>query len=356
MSQTQTQAALVIPEHLSPLKIIQIPIYTPDRGELLVKIHAAALNPADWKIQTEEYLECMDKFPVVIGLDRAGEVVQVGEGVQGFKKGDRIVTPSAFVRSRYQGFQQYAIADAAFTAKIPSNITYSQAATLPIALSTAFSGLFAEFPYGAGFPAPYSDEDRKTGAGKAILIIGGASSVGQFTIQCAKLAGFSTIITTASLTNASALKSQGATHVIDRSLDAESVISRISSIKPSDPVEVVFDAIGLKSTEKFGFEVLAHFKQNIFVTSDAAPSELAAARTSVKTSKIIAAPQMPWNSNLLSSLFHDKLYEWLEAGVIKPNRLEVLDGGLNAVYEGIKRLENNQVSGVKLVVNPQETA
>lgn len=64
------------------------PVPSPSAGELLVKIHAAGLHPADWKIQT--YGVFIEKFPAILGTEIAGEVEQVGEGVEGWSKGDRV--------------------------------------------------------------------------------------------------------------------------------------------------------------------------------------------------------------------------------------------------------------------------
>lgn len=89
-----TQSALVIPERYSSFKLTQIPVYTPGPGQLLIKIHAGALNPADWKIQKNILESDTIKYPVIPGLDRAGEVLEVGKGVEGFEKGDRVCVPS----------------------------------------------------------------------------------------------------------------------------------------------------------------------------------------------------------------------------------------------------------------------
>lgn len=60
----------------------------PNAGEILVKVHAAALNPVDWK--APKYNVFIDKYPAVLGADAAGEVVQLGEGVNNFAVGDRV--------------------------------------------------------------------------------------------------------------------------------------------------------------------------------------------------------------------------------------------------------------------------
>lgn len=66
----------------------------PEFGEIVVKIHSAALNPVDWKIHVHAYGDFMKTFPAILGTDIAGEVVEVGDGVRNVAKGDRM---SAFI-------------------------------------------------------------------------------------------------------------------------------------------------------------------------------------------------------------------------------------------------------------------
>ena len=83
-----TQRALIIERHPGPFVVGTVPVYTPGPGQLLIKIHSAALNPADWKVHDSGF--AIKRYPAILGLDRAGEVVQVGEGVSGFSVGDRV--------------------------------------------------------------------------------------------------------------------------------------------------------------------------------------------------------------------------------------------------------------------------
>lgn len=73
----------------NPLEVDDAPSYKPAKGEVLVKNHAVAINPVDWKIQDYDFF--VEKYPVILGEDVAGEVIEVGEGVDQFKVGDRVV-------------------------------------------------------------------------------------------------------------------------------------------------------------------------------------------------------------------------------------------------------------------------
>ncbi len=80
------QKALLLEKAKGPFVVGSIPIPKPTPGHILVKVKAAALNPVDWKIQTEEFI----KYPAVLGSDIAGDVEELGEGVEGFSKGDKM--------------------------------------------------------------------------------------------------------------------------------------------------------------------------------------------------------------------------------------------------------------------------
>ena len=85
------QKALLIEKKNGPFVVGMRAIPTPGAGDLLVKVHATGLNPLDWKIQV--YGIVVETFPAVLGTDGAGEVVEVGEGVEGWSKGDKVCAP-----------------------------------------------------------------------------------------------------------------------------------------------------------------------------------------------------------------------------------------------------------------------
>ncbi|KAF9562755.1 medium-chain dehydrogenase/reductase like protein [Agrocybe pediades] len=331
----------------------EIPVPTPGKGQILVKVKAAALNPADWKVRKLQAKILFETFPAILGSDIAGDVEAVGEGVDDFKVGDRVF----YVAENWKdkgGYQQYAIANHELVAKIPHNVSYDEVATLPLALATAYSGLYAAFPHGIGLTPPAVAEGYGKYSGNGILVLGGASTVGQAVLQFARLSGFSPIITTASLKNTAALKKLGATHVISRDLSTEEVLAEISKITPK-PVEYTFDAVIYESTQQLAVGVVAHapnggtaaiatYRINVKVPSD-----------KVKVAKVFGGVT-PFNYELFKTLYHDTLHGWVEKGLIIPNRVEVLPGGLSGIDNGLKRLEADEVSRLKLVVRPHERA
>jgi len=89
MSSDKQQQAALLETIPGEFKLGKRDIPKPGSGELLVKVKAAALNPIDWIIQ-RGYFPMVDTFPAVLGTDAAGDVVEVGEGVTNFAKGDRV--------------------------------------------------------------------------------------------------------------------------------------------------------------------------------------------------------------------------------------------------------------------------
>ena len=83
-----TQKALVLETKFGKFNLRTTPVPKPGPGEILIKIKSTALNPVDWKIQ--KYSILTDKYPAIIGVDIAGDVEEIGEGVTGFQKGDKV--------------------------------------------------------------------------------------------------------------------------------------------------------------------------------------------------------------------------------------------------------------------------
>jgi len=344
-----TQKALLLEEKFGKFIVGTRPVPKPGPGEVLVKVKAAALNPVDWKAhKLGRFLEI---FPAVLGTDIAGDVEELGEGVIDFQKGDRIVLQGTFDND-YAGFQQYTLGITATAAKIPSNISYDQASALPVALSAAYVGLYNKNPYGLGLVPPVSSEGKGKYVGHPIVILGGSSSVGQNAIQLAKLSGFSFIITTASLKHTEDLKSLGATHVIDRSVSASALASEINSITQNRPIKYAVDSISSPDTQQTAYDLLAPDGQ-LAIFTPVVSAKTTQEKQIIPVSSLI---RLPPNVELLQTLYHDHFEQLLKEGAIQPNQVEVLPNGFAGIPDGLKRLEENQVSRSKLVARPPEAA
>ncbi|KIY63389.1 GroES-like protein [Cylindrobasidium torrendii FP15055 ss-10] len=338
-----TNLALVLPAANEPLRIEQRPIPTPGAGQLLIKIHAAALNPLDCYMASVGAF--VESWPHILGEDYAGEVVEVGAGVSGWSKGDRIMYTDL-----KGSFQQYQVIPAEFTFKLPSNISYDEAATTPMTLATGFVGLFANSPLGVGLNPTFSRNQPQKG--QSALVIGGSTSVGQFVIQQLKFLGFTTVVAYASARHAEYLKTLGATEVIDRNTvplnNLPSTLAR--------QFNVVYDAVSAGDSFKTSVASLGPGGKVVFVLTP--PDEIYEKLSSEgKTWARVYGftHRFTPGHDEFGRLQVEHVPKLLEEGIIKPNRFEVLPGGLRGVADGLERLRAGKVSGVKLVVHPYET-
>ncbi|KAJ7505083.1 chaperonin 10-like protein [Mycena galericulata] len=309
------QKALVIKEQNAPFTLENWPIPIPGPSQILIKVKAIALNPVDWKQQ--KYGLFIEKYPVVLGWDIAGDVEELGDAVQGYSKGDRV-----FVSTSSRKHSQ------TMSGQIPPNIDYAQAATIPLGYATAAVGLLASLPAGAGLNPTF--DPAVNFSGQAAFVFGGSSSVGQFALQILRFLGYSKIITYASGKHTDYLKSLGATHIA------------------GVPIKIVYDAISEEDTKEACFAILAKGGLAIAVL----PGE----NRNVDGKRFISIIGATTHIHReFGVLLWKTLPKQVADGVIVPNRVEKLPNGLAGIVDGLKKMEDNLVSGVKLVVFPQET-
>ena len=134
-------------------------------------------------------------------------------------------------------------------------------------------------------------------------------------IQLARLSGFAPIITTASLHNAPFLKSLGATHVLDRTLPASSIIAEVQKIAGGKPVEYAYDAISLPDTQPLAYDVVAPGGTLIIVLNEAIPAERKREGDNKRVVHAFGTVHTPEN-RAVGVEFYSRLTEWLRTGVI----------------------------------------
>ncbi|KAF8643143.1 hypothetical protein AX16_009187 [Volvariella volvacea WC 439] len=342
-----TQKALLVNSPKGNIVVTDTDVYTPGAGELLVKVRSAALNPVDWKIQRGNFF--VKDYPAILGTDVAGDVVKIGEGITKFKVGDRVFFQGSYV-NRYATFQQYTLADQAVTAKIPENVSYDEASTIMVAFNCAYLSFYHKL----GLIPPTQTHG---GAGKypniPFVIIGGSSSVGQYAIQLAKLSGFSPIITYASSKHEAFLKSLGATFIIDRqTVSISSLPSAVRAITGSATIPWVFDAISETETQQAGYDILNNGGR-LGIVLPASPTLKEQKGSGKQLLHVLGTRDDPLSRHLVEDVYLF-IEEWIRNGTIKPNLIEVLPGGLEGIESGLRRLEANQVSGIKLVARLNE--
>ena len=206
---------------LDSLKVEEAPKPEPAEGEVLVRIHAAGINPVDWKTCAGEAIatRLKDPFPFIPGWDVSGVVEAAGAGVPEFKGGDAVC---GMVRWPWGGggYAEYVAAPALDLVAKPGNMNHTQAAGLPLAALTASQALF---------------DAADLQAGQNVLIHAAAGGVGHIAVQLAKWRG-AHVTGTASARNETFLRGLG----LDRFIDYNK--ARFEEV--ATEVDVVLDGVG----------------------------------------------------------------------------------------------------------------
>jgi NADPH:quinone reductase-like Zn-dependent oxidoreductase len=169
-------------------------------GKVLIQIHAAGVNPVDWKIRQGFFQNMIPlTFPAILGGDFSGIVLEVGDGVTSVKKGDEVYGQASVLAGGSGSFAEIAIGEAGMLAPKPSPLTSVEAAALPLAGVSAWQALM---------------EHMHLSTGQKILIHGGAGGIGSIAIQIAKHVG-ATVATTVSADDVAFVKTLGADRIID---------------------------------------------------------------------------------------------------------------------------------------------
>jgi len=182
--------------------LTEVPQPSPRAGELLVRVHAAGLNPVDFKTRAGA-LKIIRNYPlpIVMGNELSGVVEAVAPEVTRFTKGDRVF---ARVDKDIMGaFAEYAVVNESHAAPMPASLDFSSAAAVPLAALTALQAL---------------RDELHLSAGQRVFIPGGAGGVGTFAIQIAKRLG-AYVATTVSPRGEALVKRLGADVVIDYTRD-----------------------------------------------------------------------------------------------------------------------------------------
>jgi NADPH:quinone reductase-like Zn-dependent oxidoreductase len=220
--------AVVITEHGGPevLKVQERPDPPVGPGEVRIAVKAAGINFADTLARTGLYPDS-PKVPCVVGYEVAGEVESVGDGVQSFKPGDRVLAGT-----RFNGQAELVTVPEDMVYELPAELSFEEGAAFPVNYATAQAGLVVM----AGLKQ-----------GERVLIHAAAGGVGISATQIAKRIG-AEVFGTASASKHDAIRSQGVDHAIDyRGQDFAAEVRRITG---GEGIDVAFDAIGPSSFRK----------------------------------------------------------------------------------------------------------
>lgn len=232
---------------------------TPAKDQALVEVHAASINPIDWKIrigyQKEDGWLDQLKFPLTLGVDLAGVISKIGDSVSDLQVGDEVYGAAGIFNGGSGSFAQFAVANVGNYAFKPKSVSFEEAAALPLIGSSAIQALeeHIKLKNGPPFAQGYG------GAQQKILIHGGAGGIGHVAIQLAKALG-AYVATTVSSDDMQFVKDLGADEAIDyKNQNFEEILK---------DYDAVFDNVGGDVAIK-SFKVLK--KGGVIVSMTGAP-------------------------------------------------------------------------------------
>lgn len=278
---------------LENLQLREIPRPRPRSGQVLVRVHAAGVNPFDCKVRAGRLAGFYPlELPATAGADFAGEVVEVSEGVTRLKVGDRVYG----LCNPLQGgcYAEFLAVDEQLARVMPSNISYEAGAALPMVGQTALYAL---------------DTLGQVKAGDNVLVHAGAGGVGAVAIQIAKHRG-ARVFATCSARNIEAVRALGADVVIDYTTTDFRTVAKDIDLA----VDPLGEEVNLHTYEVMrpGGTILVVLRYNpTEMQNRAAMSEKY--RVQVKEVAFENEPELL-----------DQLREWVEAGAIDSNVRTVL--------------------------------
>jgi NADPH:quinone reductase-like Zn-dependent oxidoreductase len=256
----------------------------PGDGEVLVRVHAAGINPVDWKIREGHFKEKLHHaLPLVLGWDVSGRIEALGSGLTRLKAGDEIFSRPDI--SRDGAYAEFIVIKESEAALKPKSIDHVHAAALPLAGLTAWQSLF---------------DAGGLSAGQRVLIHAAAGGVGNLAVQLAKEKG-AHVIGTASARNHDFLRKLGVDQVVDyQTVRFEEVVQA---------VDVVFDTIGGDVQER-SWKVLK--RGGILISIVSPPPVAVAAAHGVRQAFVFTQPNAAQLDEIAKLADADKLKAFVE--------------------------------------------
>ncbi len=207
------------------LKLEEVPDPQPGPGQVVVRIHAAGVNPVEAYIRTGTYA-AKPNLPYTPGADAAGVVFQVGPEVGKLKAGDRVYVTA----SRTGTYAEQALCDEAKVHTLPDHISFEQGAAMGVPYGTAYRGLF---------------QRADARPGETVLVHGASGGVGTAAVQLARAAGMVVIGTAGSGDGMNLAKQQGAHHVLNHS--SEGYLDELKKLTNDRGVDVIIELLANKN-------------------------------------------------------------------------------------------------------------
>ena len=307
-----------------------LPTPTVKAGHVLVRVAATSVNTVDTMIrQMGKDLPLSPDLPAVLGMDFAGTVDAVGEGVTGFAQGDEVYGCAGGLADLQGALAETMLADARLIAHKPKSISMREAAALPLVAITAYEGL----------------QRAGTHAGQKVLVHGGTGGVGHVAVQLARHFGADVYATCSGDKQMDIIKGYGATAINYRT---EKVADYVAKHTGGTGFDVVFDSVGgANMTNSFEAAALnAHVATTVSMLElDLSPAHFKGLSLHVV---FMLIPMLYNHKREQHGAILAKLAEIVDAGALKP-LLDETRFGLDAVGDAHARLSSGQAIG-KVVV------
>ncbi|NWC95945.1 MULTISPECIES: NAD(P)H-quinone oxidoreductase [unclassified Pseudomonas] len=279
------------------LQGVQRPVPVPHAGHVLIRVTAAGVNRPD--LMQRSGLPVPPGVSDVLGLEAAGTVVAVGDGVDGLVPGDRVM---ALLNGG--GYAQYCVAHAGHCLRVPAALSLEHAAGVPEAAFTVWHNLF---------------ELGRLQRGDSVLIHGAASGVGSFAVQCAQAAGACVIATAGGPQKIAMLEALGVWRAVDR--HREDFVDVVNACTEGRGVDVVLDNVGgpyiarnLAAMAMGGRHVSLSFLQGAKIELDLQ----LLMRKSLSLASSTLRPKSDAEKTRLAACIHEHLLPWLASGQVSP--------------------------------------
>lgn len=217
--------ALILTSFATPMTIENLPVPQPGPGQVLVRIAASGVNPLDTKIAVGAAPHARPRLPAILGIDVAGTVEAVGDGVDTFHVGATVYGMAGGIGGIQGSLAEYGVFDAALLAPVPQGLSMREAAALPLVFITAWEGLV---------------DRARVQAGDTVLVHGGAGGVGSMAVQIAVALG-ATVYATGSAASRAAIEALGERFIDYRSSTVDDYVAEHMGGAGFD---IVYDTVG----------------------------------------------------------------------------------------------------------------
>ena len=207
------------------MKLEDVPDLQAGPGQVVVRVHAAGVNPVEAYVRTGTYAQ-KPSLPYTPGSDAGGEVMAVGVGVKGVKAGDRVYTSAPNSGT----YAEQVLCGEAQVHRLPDNVSFEQGAAMGVPYGTAYRGLF---------------QRAEAKPAETVLVHGASGGVGSASVQLARAAGLTVIGTAGSERGLELVKKEGAHHVLNHSSDG--YLDELMKLTDGRGVDVIVELLANKN-------------------------------------------------------------------------------------------------------------